>query len=263
MTLSTLTLNATETSLMSAGRWTVVDQALSVDYLRRPTTPGDDPGILCPDTVSAPLSVVLHAEPQRRTVWLELSPDDSPLTGNYVTEIDDNEVTYNATSDNPADFAALITGIVDAINADGTVGGIVEADVVGELIRLRAVVSDTSVYASFGLTADTAYPAAADLQVHRELDAASIFLWGRPDHEVSDAASSSAGVLAGLLTAWRPIRDLGVHDDGYMERLDVAGLAAVWPQLYDTSHTDTWVPSGDEAYHDQVAVYLAVAQSAP
>jgi hypothetical protein len=271
--LTTLTRTATQTSILASARFLRLDHdliaaatptALLIDPFARPGAPADDPGIATVNTVGASLNIVYNVDPQRRTVYLAIDRDNAPLTGNYVVQIDsETALTYNATSEAPADVDALIAGIVDMINGDtGATADIVVADAysmagdsTNDAIRLRGVVTrpDTT-RATYIVTSSTAFPGGAALTLVREIDSASVRIWGRPSITVP-SSRVLGGPGADMLNAWRPIVDLGEVALGRTEQLNVATLDAIWVELYGVATAaDTYATTVD-----WVAVYVALA----
>jgi len=107
--------------------WTDIDLA---DYTGAPSSLTDGipltTGSSLSATPSASWSVDVRDEVQHRTVYYEVTTADLTVTVYRVT-IDGNNVDYDASSELPADAAALIAGIAAAVVADGTVGAIVSA----------------------------------------------------------------------------------------------------------------------------------------
>lgn len=277
--LTTLTRRATDTSILASARFTELQQdlvantdwtALLISPFALPGSPADDPGYLCEGTVGASLAVKYNADPQRRTVYLVIDRDNAPLTGttDYDIQIDsETTLTYDVSAEAPADVDALIAGIVSMINGDtGATADIVEADAysmagdgVLDAIRLRGVVSDpVTERATYIVTNNTAFPSAADLKLVREIDAASVRVWGRESMTIP-SSRVIGGPLADMINAWAPVVDLGSVPAGVVQQLNVATLDAVWVELYDaTTQADTYATTVD-----WVAVYLGNATTGP
>ena len=171
-----------------------------------------------------------------RTVYLVIDRAGAPLTGSYVTEIDAEEVTYDATSEAPADVDALLEGIAAGINADAGAAAIVTADAVAmapggalNAIRLRAV---AGTYWLVG--AATAYPSGADLEVYGEITSASARLWARQDSSRVGPGQPETLAYQAIRGAWHLVRDLGVLSAGGIHEYALASsVDAVWIELYD------------------------------
>lgn len=85
-------------------------------------------GVQLDDTPKTIGLVALREEAHRRTVRYKVTTFDLTVTV-YDVIIDGNTVSYDASSELPADNDALIAGIAAAIDADGTVGPLVNASV--------------------------------------------------------------------------------------------------------------------------------------
>jgi hypothetical protein len=255
-TISSLTLDATRIAIRAAGPYPHVEEPLSaaVDSMspRVPLEliPGpSDVGWDVTGAGAALLAIVLHRDVRSRTVYLVIDRATAPLTGNYTTVISGVTVTYNATSSAPADVDALLAGIVAALAASGSMAALVTASVVAtqpggdaDAIRLVAV-STGAAYATFTVDVGTSYPAGAALVAWCEYDTASTCELYVRDAPIIDSASSSAtsAPYIAALSAWKLAADLaaGVPGDlipsgGYTQRLDVAGLGAVFIRLSGT-----------------------------
>jgi hypothetical protein len=215
---------------------------------------------------AALLVVALHRDVRSRTVYLVIDRANAPLTGNYVVNVDAVTVTYNATAGAPADVDALLAAIVAALAASGPMAAIVTASVVAtepggdaDAIRLVAVSTGTA-YATFDLAVATAFPGAADLVAWCEYDTASVCQLYVRDAPTIDSASSSltSAPYIAAMTGWKIAADIAaalpggvVPSGGYIERLDVAGLGAVYVRVSETL-TDGYATCEPLAY-----VYVA------
>ncbi len=255
-TISSLTLDATRIAIRAAGPYPHVEQPLSdaVDSMapRVPLglIPGtSDEGWDVTGAGAALLAIALHRDVRSRTVYLVLDRATAPLTGNYTTVIDAVTVTYNATVSAPADVDALLAGIVAALAASGPMAAIVTASVVStepggsaDAIRLVAV-STGAAYTTFAVAVGTSWPAGADLVAWCEYDTASTCEVYVRDAPVVDSASSSAtsAPYIAAISAWKLAVNIAITlpgavipSGGYAQRLDVAGLGAVFVRLSGT-----------------------------
>jgi hypothetical protein len=87
---------------------------------------GADAGVYLNGSPSGMFAVALRESAHTREARVEVTTYDLTTTV-YTVTIDGNDVDYDASAETPANNAALLQGIVDAINADGTVGAIVTA----------------------------------------------------------------------------------------------------------------------------------------
>lgn len=257
-TISSLTENATKIAIRAAGPYPHLEETLSDGMGPRvPLTaiPGtSDEGWDVTGAGAAQLTIALHRDLRARTVYLVIDRANAPLTGNYVTRINGVTVTYNATSGAPAAVDALLTGIAAALNASGSMAAIVTASVFAtesggdaDAIRLVAV-STGAAFATFTVHSDTSWPGAADLVAWCELDEASTCeLYVRDAPVVSSAASTgTAAPYIAAVTAWKLAADIAaglpggvVPSGGYIQRIDAAGLGAVFVRL-DGTLADTY-----------------------
>lgn len=256
MTISSLTLDATEIAICAAGAYPHLEEPLSsaVDSMS-PRVPLElipatsDTGWDVADAGAALVSVVLHRDVRSRTVYLVIDRANAPLTGNYVVNIDAVTVTYNATAGAPANVDALLAAIVAALAASGPMAAIVTASVVttepggdADAIRLVAV-STGAAYATFEVAVATAFPGAAALVAWCEYDTASTCELYVKDAPTIDSASSSltSAPYIAALSAWKLAADIAgslpggvIPSGGYVQRIDAAGLGAVYVRVSGT-----------------------------
>lgn len=255
-TISSLTADATRIAIRAAGPYPHLEEALSdgADSLTPRVgidlIPGtSDTGWDVTGSGAAELVIALHRDVRARTVYLVIDRANAPLTGNYVVQVDAVTVTYNATSGAPADVDELLADIVAALAASGPMSAIVTASVystepggAADAIRLVAVSTGAS-YATFEVNASTSFPALAGLVAWCELDTASTCeLYVRDAPVVASASSSgtSAPYIAAL-SAWKLAGNIAaslpgsvIPSGGYIQRLDVAGMGAVFVRLTGT-----------------------------
>lgn len=262
--MATDTATVLQATILAQGLYTKLDRAITSGLTLTPDPwaipSSSEAGFALPATKTVDVRVTFHAEPGRRSVWLALDTDNAPLTGNYTVIIDGNTVTYNATSSAPADVDALLQGIADAINADGTVGALVVATRVKasstatsapyDAVRLTAVAS--AAVAASGLPAGASYktfalgacsfPAGADLHIIREVDSATLNIWSKPGYNTDSVPS---GGLSGIASLQRTAWVLGgngqivLSSAGYDERMDFASRSAIFLGLSDAVVTDS------------------------
>lgn len=254
--IETLTRNASSLSIKSSGAFTYLEQAISstVSSMTPRVALSDIPGTgeagwAVVDTVACLCHVAVHADITRRTAYLVIDRDNAPLTGNYVVTLDAVTHTYDATAEAPADVDELLQGIADKIN----IGAVAAATVTSidsttaadsDAIRLVAVPSDATAYATFSINTGTTFPAAADLNVFAEFDTLSVAtIYGRPTPTVLGSVANSRPYGA-MVGGWTQVLDVvniiggNVPSGGYLERLDLADvgyvMAAVNGSLTDT-----------------------------
>jgi len=208
-------------------------------------------GFSVSDALACDVRIALREDPTRRTVYLVPTADAATT---YTTTIDGNAVA--TTGD--ASLATVLADIADDINTDGTVGGIVLAEVVDadgdgvddavklttEQSKLNADPTDDTftlaVSVSGGSGTLTAYadPETASLDIYsRHLTAV------QPTTTLADDIFSGAMVLpvqAGAI-AWglEPgnttsgfIKDIAITKYGGRIPLGVGGLREVYPLLH-------------------------------
>lgn len=257
-TISSLTLDATRIAIRAAGPYPHVEEPLSdtVDSMAPRVPLGlipstADAGWDVTGAGAAELSVVLHQDARSRTVYLVIDRANAPLTGNYTVTCSPGgeTITYDATAGAPADVDALLAAIVAAIAADDpgladlVTASVVSTEPAGDADAIRLVaVSDGTAYATFTLDVSTSFPVAADLVAWCEYDTASVCELYVRDAPTVDSASSSAtsAPYIAALSAWKLAADIAgalggeVPSGGLIQRLDVAGMEAVYVRVSDT-----------------------------
>ena len=240
--IETLTRNASSLSIKSSGAFTYLEEAISstVSSMTPRVALSDIPGTGeagwdVVDTVACLCHVAVHADITRRTAYLVIDRDNAPLTGNYVVTLDATSYTYDATSEAPADVDELLQGVADKIN----IGSIAVATVTSidsttaadsDAIKIVAVSSDSTAYATFAINTGTAFPVAADLNVFAEFDTLSVAtIYGRPTPTVLGSVANSRPYGA-MVGGWVQVSDVttliggDVPSGGYIQRLDLADI---------------------------------------
>lgn len=280
--------SATSSAILSASRYTQLSTVLvAADGLTLTPDPWalpapSDLGFELGDTIGADVSISFHRDLRGRTVWLVIDPDNAPLSGDYVCEVDGTVVTYTAASD--ADVDTVLQGWADAINADATVGDIVTAAKVKlrdpsagaydavRIVRLpSAAVAATGIpagaaYKTFSLGASTSAPAGAALEVHREVDSASMAVYTLPGFSKTAAVAGALnGSVGGQVSNWRLHEDHGSQPAlGFDDRFNFAARAAARVVLYSPVTSDeafTIVSSGAGIYTVRNVATVAIAPS--
>jgi hypothetical protein len=225
-------------------------------------------------SISTLVGVRLHARTGRRTCYLVVHPTLTPLSGDFTLELNgETPSTYTASSE--ASVSALMTEWAAFLTAEWVDGGIDQAvqsctavdyrgtgvldaiEIVGKLDPADAadgLPSGHQYGIGFRLTTASA-PQLAGLLWVREVDRASLRIHGRGsptrrDAAVNEARQANLGLRA-QADGWGLIGVVGpLEPYGYVERLNMAGLTAVWPHLYDpvTSDELTIVTSGAGLY---------------
>ncbi len=201
--------------------WVDVEAA---GYTNPPNSAAD--GVYLQDSPKAHACIALRETVHARTCRAVIGT--AALTGTtYTITIDGNAVAYDSTAEAPADADALVQGIVDGINGDGTVGPLVTAtvdedDEDGLTIKIvgdseddysfaAAVAGGTGTFAS-----QTADPISCDVRV-----------FVTPGGIVKSGSDGNPdGWVAPLDAIYT-----GIDYRGWMERFDVAGCDRMYLQL--------------------------------
>lgn len=236
-----------------ANLFQVANEIVSLLARRNPEWPSTDPtggnsGTSTLDAspfgaVGVPLSnapavlvqVLLREEDGKETQYITVdSSNDDDLDDTYEVTVDSNTVSYDASSENPADAVALVNGIVDAINADGTVGGIVgatavDADEDGDVdtIRLVSTAGDESFTLSTSVT-DTGAGTGGTLTSYGDATSLDIAVWLRSKSEQRWSKANGGDYT-------------GIDRDGWVEEFRVGGFDYIYVQVTSkTPSTSTY-----------------------
>lgn len=221
--------------------------ALQADYEGAPASP--EAGVSLANTIYLAIAISLREEVHRRTARVSITTLD--LTATYTVTVDGHAVDYDAdtASPSPSDAADVLQGIADAINADGTVGGLVTATAVDE--------DGDGTVEAVRLTGD----AEADYTLDISATGSAVLAC------VADATTASGRLYltargqGALPTSWRLAHngELGAVDyRGYAERARTSGCGRAYIELYDIAG-----PSGDGSsvtYEPSVWLGPGVAQ---
>lgn len=239
--LTTKTLRATDLAIQTSGVDAraiegAVDPNDPLAWLPDPWLRPAPAGGWAVDSPTTLVAVALHADARARVDYLVIDPDDAPLTGNYSLDLGASIATYDATSEAPADVAALLAGwAAEIIAVYGPAGSaaqlVAAADVVSyriggaaDCIRLTAIDPEDGTRGTYPILANTIAPFDADLHVMRELEGATFEVLGR-ESVGSDTVTDSLGTTA-LRTGWRRVANGSPFaiTEGWEDSLATGGL---------------------------------------
>lgn len=193
------------------------------------------------DVTGAALALVkvsLREHPAYRTAYFVVTTTD--LTATYTATVDGTGVAYNAAVGTPANLAELVSDWAAAINADGTVGAIVQATATdyagdGVINAVRLVGIGAADYSVARTVTGT-----GAVSVYADASGATMRLLGRPD--MSPSTDYVLGPTRSRALGWaaKPLPDgsLSRSLDGYGwldESVVCAGLAALDVELSDVT----------------------------
>lgn len=191
-------------------------------------------GVNVLEAVVAQLLVACRRDPAAHTSRVTVDTVDLTVT-TYTITINGTAVAYDASVESPADQAALVNGIADAINADGTVGPLVTATVTdanGDNTIDTIVLTNNTGAATTHTTAVsvTGYGA---LSFTEDYTGISFRLWGLPN--------TSNDTSLALALPWVLINsgDFTIDYRGFVERIECAGFSRIFLEAYATT-----APSG-------------------
>lgn len=237
--LSTLLVDPDDARLLSPDPWAIPDVG--------------DQGFIVQGTIAADVFVSLHANARARSCWLVVDPDNAPLTGDYIAEVDGTTVTHAASEASVAEvleaWAAAIEAAVSTVTAEAARCRSLDGAIDG--IRITAVETEANLgaglpagvsYASFDLDTLSA-PAGAELWLMREVTSASLRLWGRAGQTRTAAvADNITPPLEAVGGGWVVPNNGEVGAltwGGYDERVDMASRSALAIQLHTLVAPDT------------------------
>lgn len=183
---------------------------------------GADAGVYLNGSPSGMFAVALREAAHTREARVEITTADLTTTV-YTVTINGNDVDYDASAETPADADELLQGIVDAINADGTVGAIVTAavdpDNADTVLLTGDDEDDYSIAVSVaGGTGALACTAAAT--------SCSVRIWSTPGGIIKSGSTGYDGWVKpanGLVT--------GVDSGGVMERITCGSMGRIYVEL--------------------------------
>lgn len=225
---------ATQLAVLQAGRtpvWT------AQDGIAIPDSAAD--GVYLDGAVRTLAYVSLREVAHARRARLTIPTVD--LSATYTTTINGTAVAYNAGSGGAdADRAAVIDGIIAAINADGTVGPLVTATAEGTPHDTVLITGDSEADYSIAFAGGGSSVVACVA----DLCSAECWPWFAPGARV-DSTPPTAWVVGGEAVV--------VDRRGYLERLDTAGLDRLHLQL---AHTAGQLGDGSATTYRDPDVYV-------
>lgn len=265
-----LTTQATRTALLAAGQLPRLLTTIPAGIVTTASAldPDDAPaaGFAVSEYLTADLDVKLRAVPWARSCWIVIdSAASGILTATYTVTIGADTVSYDASSEAPADYAALLEGIRDAVNADDETGfgdscaSVVDydGDGINDAIQIR---QNQAAGLAMGCTTTgsgvTVYADAesATLQLYRRLKLSG----SSPPTAVNAAGDTKDGKVWERVQGWTRFGALGtsgliditIGTGGYAETLNVSAASEVLPVLVsvaghasDVSTNLTYVPT--------------------
>lgn len=199
-------------------------------------------GVVVSEAIVSSALMALRIDPSVHTSRVEITTADLTLT-TYTVTVDGTAVDYDASVELPADAAALVSGIAQALNDDATVGPLVTASAVD---ANNDGVFDTVLIVNAALetthtTAASASGGSGVVVADEDATAASLRVWIRPKYRAQDLGSTDNVSGAERVNWVLPNNGaFGPFDfRGFAERFNSSGFDAI----YLEAHTVTG-PSG-------------------